>query len=282
MINESAEVRPASRCLGELTFQQVRPWVKDTSILCLPLGAIEQHGPHLPLNTDITVAEGLARRILARWGDEFDLWLLPGIPLGLSREHDWAPGTLSLSIEVFVALLKQMARELVRALPARNLLLVNGHGGNRGALENLLHELQSELALNCSAIHPFELARSATRIPDTDVHGGLAETSVMLILAPELVHLERLEPGADPGPEVTSVHALIFDRGVSFPWRSSDPRLARDGVIGNARAASVEMGQAIIDAVLTQTHPVLHRLLENQKIARSGNPTPPWQGQQGR
>jgi creatinine amidohydrolase/Fe(II)-dependent formamide hydrolase-like protein len=279
---KSAEVRPASRCLGELTFQQVRPWVKDTSILCLPLGAIEQHGPHLPLNTDITVAEGLARRILARWGDEFDLWLLPSIPLGLSREHDWAPGTLSLSIEVFVGLLKQMARELVRAFPARNLLLVNGHGGNRGALENLLHELQSDLALNCGAIHPFDLARGATKIPDTDVHGGLAESSVMLVLAPELVHLERLEPGGDPGPEITSVHALIFDRGVSFPWRSSDARLARDGVIGNARAASVEMGQAIIDAVLTQTHAVLQRLLENQKIARSGNPTLPWQEQQDR
>src|SRR5207247_9103728 len=91
------------------------------SIPCRPLGAVEQHGAHLPLDTDVVVAEGLTRRIVARWGDEFDLWQLPTVPVGLSREHDWAPGTLSLSIAGFVTLLRDLARDLVRALPARNL-----------------------------------------------------------------------------------------------------------------------------------------------------------------
>src|SRR5262245_33996142 len=108
-------MRPASRCLGELAFPEVTRCLKETSILCLPLGAIEQHGPHLPLNTDVVVAEGLCQRMIAHWGDKFDLWLLPTVSLGLSREHDWAPGTVSLSIEAFVLLLKQMARELVRS-----------------------------------------------------------------------------------------------------------------------------------------------------------------------
>src|SRR5689334_6257313 len=79
---------------------------RATSILCLPLGATEQHGPHLPLDTDVVVAEQLTHRIVARWGEEFDLWQLPVVPVGLSREHDWAPGTQSLSIEAFVALLR--------------------------------------------------------------------------------------------------------------------------------------------------------------------------------
>ena len=155
---------PPSRCLGELTFPEVRARLRETSILCLPMGAMEQHGRHLPLNTDAVIAEELARRIIARWGDEFDLWLLPTVFIGLSREHDWAPGTLSLSMQNFVALLKELAREIVRSLPARNVLVVNGHGGNRGVLENLMHELYSELRLNTCVIHPFDLARQRHRV----------------------------------------------------------------------------------------------------------------------
>jgi creatinine amidohydrolase len=258
---------PASRCLGELAFPEVTRCLRATSILCLPLGAIEQHGPHLPLNTDVVVAEGLCQRIIAHWGDKFDLWLLPTVSLGLSREHDWAPGTVSLSVEAFVLLLKQMARELVRSLPARNLLIMNGHGGNRGVLENLMHELHCDLALNCCAVHPFDLARSKANLPEADVHGGFAETSMMLALAPQLVRAERPVPLTDQ----KSMRALVFDRGASFPWRSNDPRLSRDGSIGDASAASPEMGRKIIEAVLMQIEPVLLRLLENQKVARGSH-----------
>src|ERR1700710_647843 len=116
---------PASRIVGQLTFRDVAEHLSETSILCLPLGAIEQHGPHLPLDTDVVVAEGVTHRIVARWGDEFDLWQLPTLPIGLSREHDWAPGTLSLPLVGFVSLLRDLARDIVRALPARNLAIVN-------------------------------------------------------------------------------------------------------------------------------------------------------------
>src|SRR5215207_11620013 len=95
---------PTNRVLGELTFHDAGA-LKETSILCLPLGAIEQHGAHLPLNTDVIVAEGLTRRIIEGCGEKFDLWQLPTIPLGLSREHNWASGTLSLSIRSFSILL---------------------------------------------------------------------------------------------------------------------------------------------------------------------------------
>ena len=108
------------------------------------------------------VAEELTRRIVARWGDEFDLWQLPTISISLSREHDWAPGTLSLSIQSFVALLRDLARDLVRALPARNLVIVNGHGGNRGVLDNLIHELHGDFGLNACVIHPFDLSKAQT------------------------------------------------------------------------------------------------------------------------
>src|SRR5688500_17461582 len=115
------------RVIGDLTFPEVAGTLKATSILCMPLGSMEQHGPHLPLNTDTVLAEALTGRIVGRWGDAYDLWQLPPLPIGLSREHAWAPGTMSLTVATMTALLRDRAREIVRALPARNLLIVNGH-----------------------------------------------------------------------------------------------------------------------------------------------------------
>ena len=89
---------PSPRSIGELTFPEISRKLKESSILLLPIGAIEQHGAHLPLNTDVVVAEELTRALIARFGDQFDLWQLPTLCIGLSREHDWAPGTLSLSV----------------------------------------------------------------------------------------------------------------------------------------------------------------------------------------
>jgi creatinine amidohydrolase len=272
---------PVSRSVGELTFPDISRWLTETSILCLPIGAIEQHGAHLPLNTDTVIAEELSRRIVAHWGTEFDLWLLPTVSISLSREHDWAPGTLSLTIESFVALLKDLAREIVRALPARNIVIVNGHGGNRGILDNLIHELHSELRLNVCVIHPFDLSKAPTHTASPDVHAGKNETSVMLALAPHLVRqdlvrkdlvrqdLVRKDSAASPrqAADKDAIAAMIFDRGVSFPWRTDDQRLAANGVIGEAHAASPEVGQAIIDSVIAQTRGVLRCLLENQRLA---------------
>jgi creatinine amidohydrolase len=260
--------QPPRRSIGELTSPEVTRFLKETSILCLPLGAIEQHGRHLPLNTDLIVAEGLTLRIVSQAGEAFDLWRLPALPLGLSREHDWAPGTLSLSVQNFAAVLREYAREIVRSLPARNLVIVNCHGGNRGILENLLHEMRGDFALNACAIHPFELAKVDTG-QVCDVHGGKSETSIMLALAPVLVRREMIRRPENP-PDPKSIRELIFDRGVTWPWRTDDPRIGRDGTIGDAADASAELGEAIIDSVVQEAGAVFQRLLENQKLMPGG------------
>jgi len=256
---------PSARSIGELTFPEIAGKLKATSILCLPLGAIEQHGAHLPLDTDVVVAEELTRALIARWGDQFDLWQLPTLSVGLSREHDWAPGTLSLSVQTFAGLLKEIGREIVHALPARNLAIVNGHGGNRGILENLLHELRGELALNACVIHPFDLVKATPAAAAPDVHGGADETSVMLALAPDLVRSGMIASAAHP-PAGEGVAALSFDRGVTLPWRTDDPRLARMGVIGDPGAASAERGRAMVDDMMAAARGVFARLLENQSL----------------
>jgi creatinine amidohydrolase/Fe(II)-dependent formamide hydrolase-like protein len=257
--------RPPSRVIGELTSPEAARCVATASTLCLPIGAIEQHGAHLPLSTDVVVAEELARRIVERWGEELDLWLLPTIAISVSREHDWAPGTLCLSLTGFSALLRELARELVQALPARNLLIVNGHGGNRGILDNLILELRGELGLNSCVIHPFDLSTVTLPASIPDVHGGLGETAVMLALAPHLVRRDLI--GTGPAPDRQEVDALILDRGVTYAWRSDDPRLTRTGAIGEAAAATAELGRAIIDSVVAETGGVLQRLRRNRDVA---------------
>src|SRR3954468_9277392 len=112
-----------SRVIGELTSQEIASALRESSILCLPMGSMEQHGPHLPLNTDTVLAEAFTRRIVERWGATYDLWRLPSLAIGLSREHAWAPGTLSLSVSSMTAYLRELGREIARALPARNLLI---------------------------------------------------------------------------------------------------------------------------------------------------------------
>src|SRR6185437_11732164 len=113
---EPAGGRIVSRSVGELTFTEIGQALRASSILCLPMGSMEQHGPHLPLNTDTVLAEAFTGSIVERWGDAYDLWRLPAVPVGLSREHEWAAGTMSLSVAGMTAVLRDLAREIARAL----------------------------------------------------------------------------------------------------------------------------------------------------------------------
>ena len=250
-----------SRRIGDLTFQEVGRSLSASSVLCWPLGSMEQHGPHLPLNTDAVLAEAFTREIVARWGDTYDAWQLPALTTGLSREHAWAPGTLSLSVQGMTTLLRELARELVRALPARNLLFVNGHGGNRGILEALVREFRGDFGLNACTLH---LGAMMSPVPDEalpEIHGGKDETSVMLALAPDLVRCERIKDLTSP-PDGATVRALILDPAVSWPWSSGDRRIADLGVIGDAAAASAEHGRAIVARVVEAAGGVIRQLLE--------------------
>jgi len=253
----------SSRIIGDLTFQEVGSALRESSILCLPMGSMEQHGPHLPLNTDAVLAEAFTGRIVERWGEPYDLWRLPPISVGLSREHDWAAGTLSLSVSGMTAVLRDLCREIVRALPARNLLIVNGHGGNGGMLEALGRELHGDFGLNLCALHLGAMISPVADAAVPEIHAGKDETSVMLALAPERVRRERI-PGLKAPPDGDAVRATILDPATSWPWSSGDQRIAQAGVIGDARAASAEHGNAIVARVVEATGAVLKKLRENK------------------
>jgi len=253
-----------SRLIGELTYQDVAKSLKASSILCLPLGSMEQHGPHLPLDTDLVIAEAFTKAVVAKHGDTFDLWQLPALPFGLSREHEWAPGTLSLSVGGMTALIRDLGREIARSLPSKNLVIVNGHGGNRGILDALAHELRGDFGLNLCALHTGALMGPLAEKGVPEIHGGKDETSVMLAVAPELVRREKFAELKSP-PDGKAVRATILDPGVSWPWSSGDKRLSDQGMIGDLTGASAEHGQAIIARVVDAAGAALKQLIENQK-----------------
>jgi creatinine amidohydrolase/Fe(II)-dependent formamide hydrolase-like protein len=262
---------PESRMIGHLVSTEVAKAVRASSVICLPMGSIEQHGPHLPLNTDCVIAEALTRRIVARWGGEHDLWQLPVVPVGLSREHAWAPGTLSLTVSGMTAYLRDLARELARALPARNLLIVNGHGGNRGILEALTREVGGDFGLNIATLHLGAMMSPGTAADVPEIHAGKDETSVMLALAPELVRREAMAT-LKPPPRGKAAGALVLDPAASYPWSSDDPRLSESGIMGDARGASAAHGEMIVARVVEAAGAVIRQLTSNaatNKAARS-------------
>jgi creatinine amidohydrolase/Fe(II)-dependent formamide hydrolase-like protein len=255
------------RFVGDLTSAEIATALRADSILCLPMGSMEQHGPHLPLNTDTVLAEAFSRRIVERWRAAYDLWQLPPLALGLSREHAWAAGTLSLSVAGMTALLRDLGREIARAIPARNLLIVNGHGGNRGILEAIMRELRGDFGLNPAALHLGAIMSPVMESGMPEIHAGKDETSAMLALAPGRVRLERIvAPKGQPDGAIA--RRLILDPAASFPWSSDDSRIAQAGVIGDARGASVEDGNAIVARVLEAAGGALAQLLQNRATAR--------------
>jgi creatinine amidohydrolase len=249
------------RALGELTAADIPKRLAKSSVLCLPLGAVEQHGPHLPLNTDLIIVENVARLMTERLGDEFDLWQLPAIPVGLSREHAWAPGTLSLNVQSFAAMLRDLVSDLARSLPARNLVIVNGHGGNRGILDALIYEMQAEFGFNVCVIHPLVLSGMEEGCAFPDIHGGKIETSLMLVFAPQLVRMQNVA-ALTKQPDKNAIHNLILDLGASWPWSSGERDIADQGVTGDASEASAEFGQRVIESLLGNVRNVLMRLRE--------------------
>lgn len=213
-----------NRWYGSLSAPEITSGLTRDSVLCLPIGSYEQHGPHLPLHTDTVIAEKFTTRLVDRYGDQYDLWAVPAVPYGLSLEHAWSPGTISLRAGLLSALLDKIVGEYVRATPARRLLIVNGHAGNRGILEAAIYELRAAHQVRACVVHPSPLAavRADTALPE--VHAGISETSVMLTLAPG---------GRTPGPlsgsftagqaQRDEIKRMVLHRGTTWPWTSDDP-----------------------------------------------------------
>jgi creatinine amidohydrolase len=236
----SASVRV--RHLADLRAPEIASALSPSSVLIQPVGAIEQHGPHLPLSTDLLIASELAEAVVAERGDELDLWLLPPLAYTKSNEHAWAPGTIWLSAQTMLSVLDDLGR-CVATLPTKRLAFLNGHGGNSALLAVANRELRVAHGLMTFLLHPSQPRDSGGGVADGDelgmgVHAGRDETSVVLHLRPELVDMSLAERSM---PEAMAARSRVtFGGDVPFGWTSDD--LAANGVIGDPTLASAELG----------------------------------------
>lgn len=231
----------------------------DGAVFIQPIGATEQHGPHLPTNTDSLIATRAAADI-AELAEGIDAVVLPTIEYALSSEHLWAAGTISLSARTFDAVLDEVAESVKRA-GAERLVFLNAHGGNTPSLQVACREIRVRHGLLTFLMHPFlPPDRGGTAAhPDEHghgIHGGFEETSLMLHLYPELVDMEQ---AATALPEwLERFEHIGFGGLVEFGWTSRD--ISRTGVIGNPLLATPVDGERLYNAAIANAAASLKEL----------------------
>lgn len=217
-------------------------------IAVLPLGATEQHGPHLPPQTDTIIAQAVADRLAVKLPWRIRASFLPVEPAGYSPEHlDW-PSTRSL--EHGEAIGRWIAKgEFLSSLGIRKMVLLNAHGGNSPLMTIVATELRVRFDMLCVATSwtrfglPGDLM--APEEAAIDIHGGFIETSVMLALRPDLVDMRKARKFGSEQSRFLKRNRFLSAYGRhAFGWKMQD--LNPEGVTGNARAANAAAGEAIL------------------------------------
>ncbi len=236
-----------NRQLAHHTWSQVAALDKQQGVVILPIGAVEQHGHHLPLLTDTLIATRMLDAALALLPNDVNAWVLPSLPYSKSNEHTGFPGTISLSAQTLMAVLHDIARSLADA-GFRRLAFVNGHGGNVALLEMTARDIRAATGLICFCLQPalfveppFPISAEERRL---GFHGGELETSLVLAIAPELVDMDKAVRHYADFPETGT--PLFFFAPASTAWLSRD--WSADGIFGDATLGTAEKGDALIAA----------------------------------
>jgi creatinine amidohydrolase len=241
------------RHLSNLSVHDVPARVRPRSIAVLPFGAVEAHGPHLPLATDELLATATVTAAVASFGDTLDLWQLPTLSVTKSNEHAWAPGTLWLSATTMLAVLDDIGRCL-RHSGFDTVVFVNAHGGNSALLQVACRDLRLAHGLRTFLLHPW-MATDGGDERGMSIHAGHDETSLVMHVRPDLVDLTRAVRRV---PEHLADNRHVrFGGSVSFGWTSDDfdhapaPGQLPLGVIGDPTRATAEHGAVLFDRILT-------------------------------
>jgi creatinine amidohydrolase len=231
--------------LDKLTWPEVEAELRGgRDAIVVAFGATEQHGPHMPLATDALIGDHFARRL----ADRLDAFVAPTVRVGCSSHHLAFPGTLSISDETFHGIVADLVSSLVGAGFGR-LVLVPTHGGNFAPLAAAVEKLAAEHREHVVAITDLGVFLRIAQvgeeefevpIPEGGLHAGEWETSMMLAIHPDLVHMDRAEPGFVGDPRETV--ASLFAAGVDS--------ISDNGAIGDPARASAEHGRRYWDAAL--------------------------------
>lgn len=220
----------------------------DARVALLPIGSTEQHGPHAPLGTDTILAETVAKRGAAT-SDQLTV-IAPAIPIGIAEEHRAFSGTLWLSPNT----VRKVISETVSSLAAHGwdrVVLVNGHGGNVAAIEEIAARLTRDGVARCVPFTWFD----AIDLSKSDMgHGGQVETSALLAVDPSRIRSDRLE-------EATHGAADRWGKWVGGVNVAIDTdEFSQNGVVGNPAHADEERGNALLDEAAEKLAAVIEEI----------------------
>lgn len=243
----------AFRHWGDLKADDLKALVTDATVALLPVGAIEQHGPHLPLATDAILAEAVALRAAAAVKDA-QVLLLPTVAVAKSDEHLAFPGVLTLDAATLQAVLVQTGKSVARS-GIRRLVFLNAHGGNVPVLQIAARALRVEADMFCLAAGWMSMGYPAGLVSEAEardgIHAGFVETAAMLHVRPDLVAMDKARDFVPTSRAVAQSNEVLRIVGpVSAGWMMHD--LNPDGAAGNAAAATPEAGKALIEHAATR------------------------------
>ena len=238
----------------------------ENTIAVLPVAAIEQHGPHLPVSTDTSIMQGMLETAIPMIPDDLDVRILPVQSVGKSNEHLHAPGTLTLSPLATIQAWAELGLSVNRA-GVRKIVVVNSHGGNEEIMGIVTRELRVACKMMAVKTSWMRFGLPEGMYPDSEnrygIHGGDVETSLMLHFRPELVDMAKAEDFRSNVEKAEKTFGLLRQTGThAFAWIASD--LNTHGVVGNAAAATARKGK------LTAAHQAAGfvRLLQDVRAAR--------------
>jgi creatinine amidohydrolase len=233
---------PDDRNFAYLTWKQVDALPRETTLLVLPTAAIEQHGHHLPLATDTLINNLLLGKALSGISPELPIYALPPVCYGKSNEHLGFPGTLSVSAQTFLAVVRDIGASVASG-GFKKLVLYNTHGGNTSLVDVLARDLRAEFGLRTFSLFssPGAAFEGVSKQERTyGFHAGEIETAYLLHAVPELVHTD----------EYTANYIARVDKpellrpegsSANFAWLTRD--IAPSGVLGDPSAANAENGE---------------------------------------
>lgn len=246
----------------EMTTLDFEALDKDRCVAVLPVGAIEQHGPHLPVYVDACLGEALIERALAKIPDDLPVTVLPMQAVGKSNEHLAFPGTLTLSAETLIRLWTEIGESVHRA-GIRRLVILNAHGGQPQVVDIVARDLRVRLKMFVVALNWWHLDNGEGFFPRDElkhgIHGGALETSMMLHLRPDLVKMELAKNFVPVSKTLEGENRwLTLLGGVGFGWQAQD--LHPDGTAGDATGASAELGRAMTERASTRIAELLEEV----------------------
>lgn len=238
-----------SRWWWDLTTRDFAELDMSRIVAVQPVGAVEQHGPHLPVRVDAAINAGIVARAVELMPEDLPVLILPPLPVGKSNEHLAFPGTLSLSYETLARAWTEIGESVHRA-GCRKILFFNSHGGQPQVMDIVCRELRVKLGMLAVGASWFRTVDTSDLFDASErrhgIHGGESETSVMLHLHPDLVDMGRAENFVPLSVAMERDYTMLTPEGaVGFGWQTQDLQPA--GACGNAAAADAARGREVVE-----------------------------------